>query len=67
MPGHTTGFATVTPLQPVNGGGSSFGVNATLPDIQPHHGLVAVVLVAVVAVYLLDRLGFRFAVTVGRR
>lgn len=34
--------------------------------VQPHHGLIGIVLLAVLAVFVLDRLGFRFAVTVGR-
>ena len=35
--------------------------------LQPHHGLVGIVLVSVLILFLLDRAGFRFAVTVGRR
>ena len=34
---------------------------------QDHHGLITLVLVAVAVLFILDRAGFRFAVTVGRR
>lgn len=34
---------------------------------QPHHGVVGLVLIAVAVLILLDRVGFRFAVTAGRR
>jgi hypothetical protein len=34
---------------------------------QPHHGVVGLVLVAVLVIFLLDKAGFRFAVTAGRR
>jgi hypothetical protein len=36
-------------------------------DVPPHHGLIGIVLVAVLVLFLLDRAGFRFAVTVGKR
>lgn len=35
--------------------------------LQPHHGPVGLVLVAVAVLFVLDRAGFRFAVTAGRR
>lgn len=35
--------------------------------VQPHHSVVAIVLVAVLILYALDKAGFRFAVTAGRR
>ncbi len=35
--------------------------------VQPHHGLVGIVLLAALVLIVLDRAGFRFAVTVGRR
>lgn len=35
--------------------------------VQPHHGLVGIVLLAVLVLFLLDKAGFRFAVTVGKR
>ena len=48
---------------------SSPTANGAAPTVGPvaaHHGLVGVVLVAVLVLFLLDRAGFRFAVTVGR-
>jgi hypothetical protein len=35
--------------------------------VQAHHGTIGLVLFAVLILFLLDRAGFRFAVTVGRR
>ena len=35
--------------------------------MQPHHSVLGVVLLAIVGLYVLDRLGFRFAVSTGRR
>ena len=35
--------------------------------VQPHHNVVALVLVAVLVLIALDKAGFRFAVTAGRR
>lgn len=43
-----------------SGIGAAFGA-------QPHHGAVGLVLVAVLVLFALDKLGFRFAVTAGRR
>lgn len=34
---------------------------------QPHYGVIGLVLLAVVALWALDKFGFRFAVTSGRR
>lgn len=43
------------------------GQGTTAPDNGgAHHGLVGIVLIAVVVLFLLDRAGFRFAVTAGR-
>ncbi len=36
-------------------------------NFQEHHGLIGIVVVAVFVLFILDRAGFRFAVTVGRR
>lgn len=44
-------------------GGGSFSVGT----VQPHHGLVGIVVVAVGVLFLLDRAGFRFAVAVGKK
>ena len=35
--------------------------------LAPHHGPIALVLLAVLVLVVLDRAGFRFAVTAGRR
>lgn len=34
---------------------------------QPHYGVIGLVLVAVLVLWALDKFGFRFAVTAGRR
>jgi hypothetical protein len=36
-------------------------------SLQPHHGLVGLVLIAGLVIIVLDRAGFRFAVTAGKR
>ena len=36
-------------------------------SVQPHHGVIGLVLLAVLALIVLDRVGFRFAFTAGRR
>lgn len=50
-------------------GGSPGGSPGRLAgaNVQAHHGLVGIVLLAVLVLFLLDRAGFRFAVTVGKR
>ena len=35
--------------------------------VQQHHGVVGLVILAAAVLFLLDRAGFRFAVTAGRR
>jgi hypothetical protein len=35
--------------------------------VQPHHGLIGIVLIAVAILILLHLAGFRFAVAVGKR
>jgi hypothetical protein len=35
--------------------------------VRPHHGLIGIVLLAAIVLVVLDRAGFRFAITVGRR
>ena len=48
--------------------GSGMGRNPLAnANVQAHHGLIGLVLVAVLVLFLLDRAGFRFAVTVGKR
>ena len=51
-------------VAPQNANGAALGLRAGL---QPHHGVVAMVLFAVLILFLLDAAGFRFAVTAGRR
>jgi len=51
-------------VAPQNANGAVAGIGTQL---QPHHGPVAIVLLAVIVLFLLDRAGFRFAVTAGRR
>lgn len=55
------GMGGFTPT-PQNANGAVLGVNA-----QPHHGVIGLVLLAVLILFVLDRAGFRFAVTAGRR
>ena len=47
---------------PTRGSGIGAGMAA-----QPHFGVVGLVLVAVAVLWALDKFGFRFAVTAGRR
>lgn len=46
--------------------GSGIGSGANLAS-QPHHGAVFLVLAAVAVLFALDKAGFRFAVTAGRK
>lgn len=50
-------------VAPQTANGAALGLGQPLP----HHGVIAVVLLAVAVLYVLDRSGFRFAVTAGRR
>lgn len=36
-------------------------------NVQPHHGLIGLVLVAAIALFVLDKAGYRFFVTAGKR
>ena len=49
----------------LSGGGGAAGSSSTAA--QPHVGLIGLVVVSVLVLFLLDRAGFRFAVTVGKR
>lgn len=51
-------------VAPQNANGAVLGING-LP--APHIGPIALVLLAVALLFVLDRAGFRFAVTAGRR
>ncbi len=46
---------------------ASGGYGIVAKGMQPHHSVLGVVLLAIVGLYVLDRLGFRFAVSTGRR
>ena len=46
-----------------NGAGAA---SPPVAGVDTHHALVAIVLVAVLVLFLLDRAGFRFAVAVGK-
>lgn len=48
----------------MGGAAPSFGSGG---GFQDHHGLITLVVAAVAVLFILDRAGFRFAVTVGRR
>ena len=43
----------------------SYGIVAG--GMKPHHSVLALLVVAVAGLYLLDKFGFRFAVSTGRR
>ena len=47
--------------------GTGPGTSLAAGTVAPHHGLIGIVLLAVAVLFLLDKAGFRFAVTVGRR
>ena len=51
-------------IAPQNANGAVAGVASGL---APHHGPIALVLLAILVLVILDRAGFRFAVTAGRR
>lgn len=51
---------------PSAGGGTGSSLTSGM-GAQPHHGAIGLVLLAVAVLFLLDRAGFRFAVTAGRR
>lgn len=52
-------------VAPSNANGKAVG--SGLAGVQPHHGPICLVLFAVAVLFVLDRAGFRFAVTAGRR
>lgn len=57
------GFASAPSVAPP----SQNGVIAGAVSGQPHVGLIGLVLIAVAILLILDQLGFRFAVTAGKR
>lgn len=58
------GFAQPAQAAPQNANGAMLGLGQ---GVQPHHGVIGMVAVAVLVLFLLDRAGFRFAVTAGKR
>lgn len=60
----TGGAGFATPAAPRNANGS---VVAGGNGPQPHISVVVLVLIAVAVLFFLDKAGFRFAVTAGRR
>lgn len=58
------GFAQPGQTAPQNANGAMLGIGT---GVQPHHGVICLVAFAVAVLYLLDRAGFRFAVTAGKR
>ena len=52
---------------PVQMSGLGTGTSLAAGTVAPHHGLIGIVLLAVLVLFLLDKAGFRFAVTVGKR
>lgn len=59
------GMYTQNPVAPQNANGKAAA--AGLAGLQPHHGPICLVLLAVAVLFVLDRAGFRFAVTAGKR
>lgn len=51
---------------PASGSGK-LGSAIQTGTIQPHHGLIGLVLIAVLTLFLLDKIGYRFFVTAGKR
>lgn len=58
--GMFAGAGTVTPQ-------NANGAVAGATSMEPHIGVVGLVLLAVLVLFILDRVGFRFAVTAGGR
>ena len=60
------GMYTAQPLSPPSNANANIVAGAGV-GVQPHHGVIGLVLFAVLVLLVLDRVGFRFAVTAGRR
>jgi len=65
LTGGTGMYSSGPAVAPQNANGAAVGANAA--GLEPHHGVVCLVLIAVAVLFILDRAGFRFAVTAGRR
>jgi hypothetical protein len=57
-------YSQAPSVAPQNANGSVAGA---LGSPAPHHGPIALVLFAVLVLIILDRIGYRFVVTAGRR
>lgn len=64
MAGFNPEFITGT-LTQAPSSGSGVAPTSGAGGVQSHHALVGIVLLAVLVLFLLDRAGFRFAITVG--
>lgn len=62
-----TGGAGMYAQSPSVAPATANGTALTASGLAPHHGPIALVLVAVLVLIVLDRAGFRFAVTAGKR
>ena len=51
----------------LNAVSSGMGRNVSAGAPPPHYSVIALVLFAVIVLFALDKFGFRFAVTAGRR
>lgn len=58
-------YQSPTGTPPQNANGAALGAIGTAP--APHLSVITLVLIAVAVLFILDRAGFRFAVTAGRR
>lgn len=66
MPGFDQNLLLGTPTLGISPTANGFP-SGSASTVGPHHGLIGLVLVAVLVLFLLDRAGFRFAVAVGRK
>lgn len=62
-----TGPQRVTAAAVAPAGANGKAIGSGLAGLEPHHGPICLVLLAVAVLFILDRAGFRFAVTAGRR
>lgn len=56
-----------TLTQAPSAGSGKLGSALNTNSIQPHHGLIGLVLLSVLTLFLLDKIGYRFFVTAGKR
>lgn len=68
MAGYDPSMAQPTLTQaPAYGSGAPGGSVGTAGAIQPHHGLIGIVITAAAVIVILDYIGFKFAFTAGKR